>query len=74
METLNATFILEKIITKGGLMGRCAQLYKHDPALTDQFIRECIAQCHNSTAVALWGPELVSEIQAYSEKTLIKTS
>lgn len=74
METLDAVFILEKIIAKGGLIGRCAQLYKHDPLLTDRFIRECVQQCHNKSAIDQWGAELVSEIQAYSEINPPKTA
>lgn len=69
MENLKASTILEKIISKGGLMGKCAQLYKADPILTDQFIRECFEQCHTSIALQQWGEILVSEIKTYAEKT-----
>lgn len=69
METLEASFILEKIISEGGAMGQCAQLYKHDPTLTDKFIRECFEQCHNRTAIQHWGEVLVAEIRTYVEKT-----
>ena len=72
MENLNASSILEKIISKGGLMGKCAQLYKTDPILTDQFIRECVEQCHTPIALQQWGEVLVSEIRTYAKKTLNK--
>lgn len=69
MENLKASTILEKIILKGGMMGRIAELYKHDPILKDQFIRECSQQCHHKSAIQQWGEVLVSEIKTYAEKT-----
>lgn len=72
METLEASNILEKIISKGGLMGKCAQLYKTDPILTDQFIRECFEQCHTPIALQQWGEVLVSEIRTYTKRTAKK--
>lgn len=53
-------------------MGKCAQLYKTDPMLTDQFIRECFEQCHTPIALQQWGEVLVSEIRTYAKKTLNK--
>lgn len=69
MENLEASTILEKIILKGGMMGRIANLYKSDPILIDQFIRECSEQCHHTSAIQQWGEVLVSEIKTYAENT-----
>lgn len=72
METLEVSLILEKIISKGGLMGKCALLYKNDSELTDKFIRECSEQCHNAMTIQYWGEDLVDEIKTYAEKTAPK--
>ena len=57
--------ILERIINKGGIMGACAKRHINDNEQSDQFILECYYQCHNNSAIKLWGEELVRDIQNY---------
>jgi len=57
--------ILEHIINKGGIMGACAKKCSGDKEKAEQFILECYHQCHNNSAVKLWGEELVIDIQNY---------
>jgi len=68
---IKARLLLEKIISKGGLVGKCASFYVDDPILTDQFIRECSEQLHNKSAIDHWGKELVLEIRNYVKKKYI---
>lgn len=64
--------ILTRIIHKGGLMALCAKNYAHDEELADLFIQECAQQCHNNSALKLWGEELVQDIKKHSERKNIK--
>lgn len=57
--------ILERIINKGGIMGACAKRYICNKEQSHQFILECYYQCHNRSAVQLWGEELIIDIQKY---------
>ena len=57
--------ILERIINRGGIMGACAKRYLHNKEQADQFILECYNQCHNNSAIRLWGEDLILEIQNY---------
>lgn len=57
--------ILERIINKGGIMGACAKRYISNKEQADGFILECYYQCHNNSAIKLWGEELVMDIQNY---------
>lgn len=59
--------ILNKIISKGGLIGATAKMYLHEADNADLFVKECKEQCHNQSAKNLWGDELVSEIIHYCE-------
>lgn len=68
MDSFEATIILEKIIRKGGLIGRTAKLYAGDKEKAAQFIKECSEQCKNRAAQELWGEELVRQIQDYSKR------
>lgn len=62
---MNSNQILERIIDRGGLMGACAKRYINNKEQSDQFILECYYQCHNNSAVRLWGEELVMDIRNY---------
>lgn len=66
--TATARELMVKIIDKHGLYGRCAKMYIGDPALTEQFLKECYEQCHNQAAVDHWGTELVESIVKFVEK------
>jgi hypothetical protein len=57
--------ILERIISRGGIMGACAKRYLHNKEQADQFILECYYQCHNNSAIRLWGEDLIIEIKNY---------
>ncbi len=46
-------------------MGACAKRYLFNKEQADGFILECYYQCHNNSAVKLWGEELVTDIQNY---------
>ncbi|MBA3706088.1 MAG: hypothetical protein H0W84_09375 [Bacteroidetes bacterium] len=73
MEKIEASTLLERIISKGGLMGRAAKVYAGDQEKADQFIRECAEQCHNKLAQDMWGGDLVMAIKEYSAKAFEKT-
>jgi hypothetical protein len=62
---MESTQILERIIERGGLMAACAKRYINNKEKADQFILECYYQCHNHSAIKLWGEELVMAIQNY---------
>lgn len=66
--------LMVKIIDKKGLYGRCAKMYIGDPALTEQFLKECYEQCHNQAAVDHWGKELVESIIKFIEKDSLDIS
>jgi hypothetical protein len=57
--------LFERIINKGGMMGACAKNYSDNKEKAEQFILECYQQCHNNSAIKLWGEELVIDIQNY---------
>ena len=57
--------ILGRIISKGGLLGTCAKKYMYNREQAHQFILECYDQCHNNSAIKLWGEELVRDIRNY---------
>ncbi len=54
--------ILQRIVSKGGLMGAAAKLYLNDREKAKQFIKECSEQCHNKSAQIQWGEELTADI------------
>lgn len=54
--------ILKKIQEKGGSYEFCARMYENDEKMGSLFIAECFEQCHNSSALAHWGPALVMDI------------
>lgn len=61
------TFILlEKVISKGGLLAKVGKLYTNDYDKADQFLRECAAQSHIKGAINYWGTDLIKELEAYS--------
>lgn len=57
--------IMERIISKGGVMGSLAKMYIENDENTDKFIMECAEQCQNKTAEELWGDALVLDILKY---------
>lgn len=64
-------YILEQVISRGGLMGAAAKMYINDESKIDEFIKECSEQCHNESAKQLWGKELVSEIQNHTKNRFV---
>ncbi len=69
MDSQNASRILEKIIEKGGLYGKCAKIYQGDSEKESLFIKECAQQCHNELAKELWGKRLVDEILNFNKES-----
>lgn len=65
MDKIGASVLLERIIKKGGIIGKCAEFYAIDEIKADEFIRECSQQIHNPGAIRHWGQELVSDISKY---------
>ena len=53
---------MKKIEEKGGLYVYAARLFADDETNGSFFIAECFEQCHNISALELWGPDLVLEI------------
>ena len=66
--------ILNCIILKGGLYGKCAVLYKGDIEQAEAFIIECSGQCHTQLVKEYWGDELVNEILIYASQKNKKPS
>jgi len=63
--------IMEKIISKKGLMGRVAEMYINDEDKAKNFIKECREQTHNEMAQKHWGKKLVREIEQFcSDKSI----
>lgn len=63
--------IMEKIISKKGLMGHVAKLYINDEDKAKRFIKECREQTHNANAQKQWGKKLVREIEQFcSDKSI----
>jgi hypothetical protein len=61
--------IMEKIISKQGLMGQVAKKYINNEEKARNFIRECREQTHNESTKKYWGDKLVREIEEFcSEK------
>lgn len=69
MATETRLEIINEIINKGGLLGRCARLYENDEVKANQFIIECREQCHNKFMLEYFGRELVTKIINYEIKT-----
>lgn len=61
--------ILNRIINKGGLYGRFAELYLTDSEIAKQFIIECSEQCDKKSLIEFWGERLTQDIIKY--KTLV---
>ncbi|MDX2172142.1 MAG: hypothetical protein SFY56_03430 [Bacteroidota bacterium] len=59
--------ILKQIISKGGLLGRCANLYVNDKSMAHKFILECSEQAHHAMLIDYFGIDLISEIINYSK-------
>lgn len=62
--------ILDRIKSKGGLIGKAAEMYMNDDEKANQFIHECFGQCHNQAAKDHWGEELISDIIQYCKKSV----
>ena len=60
--------ILKQIISKGGLLGRCANLYVNDEPMAHKFILECSEQSHHKMLIDYFGIDLISEIENYSKE------
>jgi hypothetical protein len=69
---MDTIILLNRIVEKGAVIGRCAKLYLNDNTKADQFIRECAEQCHRKSAKKLWGTNLTKDILAYSKKSNVK--
>lgn len=59
--------IMDSIINHGGLIGKCAALYKDNPQLSDRFIKEFAQQTYTNMA-RMWGHQLAEEILKYALK------
>jgi hypothetical protein len=57
--------IIRQIISRGGLFGGIAAVYRHDEEKSDGFILECFEQCHHESLRAFWGNELVVDVIRY---------
>jgi hypothetical protein len=60
--------VLNWIISKGGLYGKCAVLYKNHIEHAEAFIIECSEQCDTQLAKEYWGNELINEILIYASR------
>lgn len=54
--------ILERIIEKGGLYGKCAQMYYNDKEKSVRFVLECYEQCHTNLIKENWEEDLINDI------------
>ena len=57
--------LLKKIINKGGIVGSSGRLYLGNEMLAAQFIIECSKQLHAESVRALWGTQLMKEINSF---------
>ncbi len=57
--------ILNLIAARGGIYGKCAEIYRNDHEKARQFLMECFEQCHLELAKKLWGIKLIREINNY---------
>lgn len=60
--------ILEKLIKKGGLMGKFAEMYIDDETKSVLFLKECYGHCHTESMKLFWGSELIGEIREFVER------
>jgi hypothetical protein len=58
--------LLERIIAKGGIIGKCAERYRSNEKEAGQYILECSAHCQNF--MEFWGEELIADIIAYKKQ------
>lgn len=66
MEKIEAAILIERIINKGGLIGKAAERYAGDKKKSEQFIIECSEQCHTKSAIIYWGEDLVNDIKNFA--------
>lgn len=62
---MNATKILSRIIEKGGIIGKCAEIYSTDIEKADLYICECHDHINTESCLELWGNDLIKEIKKY---------
>ncbi len=62
MKALN---ILEKLATKGGVVGESARICKSNEEKTIQFLKECYEMSYSESICSIWGTDLVNEIRRY---------
>jgi hypothetical protein len=62
---MDSVEILNRIISKGGLIGATAKFCVGDEQKRNQFLLECSEQCHNSLILKIWGEKLVFDIIKY---------
>lgn len=61
---MTAVEIIEKIILKGGVIGRLAK-YALEDNLVEEFILECKENVEAEEIQRFWGEELISAIRSY---------
>jgi len=71
---MQATTLLKKIISKGGVIGSCGKYYANDEALATDYIIECSQHLHISTVRNLWGKQLVKQIDEHKIRFTKKCS
>ena len=60
-----ATGILNKIISRGGIYGEVAKLIPRDEATLREFLQECHEQCKNKSMSNFWGEEIYKDLENY---------
>ena len=65
--------ILKRVISKGGLLGICAEQYIEDEQQATLYIIELSEQCHTDNIQKAWGQKLVDDIIAFSKNHHLKS-
>lgn len=62
------TKLLNQIISKGGLIAACAEIYINDEEQSKKFLIECSEQCHNKSFIDYLGQDLIMDIIKYAKR------
>lgn len=57
--------VLKQIIARGGIFGKCAEMYYNDVEMSNQFILECYDYCSLELLKDFWGETLIENIKRY---------
>jgi hypothetical protein len=65
-ENASSQTILKRVISKGGLLGACADMYIQDEDKAKQFISELSQMCEKQDYTNYFGKDLITEIHRFA--------